>query len=86
MEVVENLKVLRDFIDFDLDGNIDSIKSLIDFGHASGPVTIAFESFKKDFGLVGEDDLSNALQETAYVLCHLRALGKLCNLEGDMVS
>ena len=83
MEVVEDLNVLCDVTDVDLDGNIESIKSLIDFGR--GPVTIAFELFRKDFGLVGEDDLNNALQETAYVLCHLRALGKLCNLEGDMV-
>jgi hypothetical protein len=64
---------LRDFIDFDLDGNIDSIKSLIDFGHASGPVTvtIACESFKRVFGLVGEDVLSNALQKqlTSSVIC-----------------
>ena len=83
MEVVEDLNVLRESIDFDLDGNIESIKSLIDFGCSS--VTIAFESFKKYFGLVGEDDLNNALHETAYVLCHLRALGKLCNLERDIV-
>jgi hypothetical protein len=74
---------LRDITDLDSDGNIESIRSLIDFGQ--GPVTIAFRSFKKDFGLVGEDDLNDALQETALVLCHLRTLGRLCNLEGDMV-
>jgi len=81
--VVENLEVLRDITDLDSDGNIESVRSLIDFGH--GPVTIAFQSFKKDFGLVSENDLNDALQETALVLCHLRTLGRLCKLEGDIV-
>jgi hypothetical protein len=69
--------------DLDLDGNIDTFRSLIDFGR--GPVTIAFESFKKDFGLVsGQGDINDTLNETALVLCHLRALGKLHELEGDV--
>ena len=74
---------MRDITDLDSDGNIESVRSLIDFGH--GPVTIAFRSFKEDFSLVGEDDLNDALQETALVLCHLRTLGRLCKLEGDIV-
>lgn len=74
---------MRDITDFDSDGNIESVRSLIDFGR--GPVTIAFQSFKKDFGLVGEDDLEDALQEPALVLCHLRTLGRLCKLEGNLV-
>jgi hypothetical protein len=60
---------LRDITDLDSDGNIESVRSLIDFGR--GPVTVAFQSFKRDFGLlVSEDDLNDALQETALVLCH----------------
>jgi hypothetical protein len=68
MEVIEDLEVLCNIIDLD-SGNIESIRSLTNF--ICGPVTIGFQSFEKDFGLVGENDLNDAPQEIALVLIKL---------------
>lgn len=80
--LAECFDVIRDEADFDYDGHIELLRSLIDFGR--GPITIAFQSFKKNFGLFREEDFNNAIQEMVDVLSDLHDLGKLHNLEGDI--